>query len=109
LINFIKAFQLPNKKNYIGIVAYPNTWKSCLIKALKYKYASTARSTIIQGTTEIIIDNNYRIFSTPAVIFSKTEIGPHMPKTTKDVESLKTPLDTVKIIIETIPHDNIKV
>ena len=107
LISIIKALHLPNKKIHIGFVGYPNTGKSSIIKLFNKNYKTVAKSTLIPGTTEIIVENNVRFFSNSAVIFSKNEIGPLMPKTTKDVENLKTPLDIVKIITDTISHDTL--
>ncbi len=107
LIDVIKALNIKNKKPAIGFVGYPNTGKQTVINIFKNKFNTHVRSSAIQGANEVVVDNQFRFVTKFGVIQAKNEVGMLMPKTTKDVDDLKMPVDVVKTIVETIPHDDL--
>jgi nuclear GTP-binding protein len=98
---------MPKKVLHIGVVGYPNTGKSSFIKLFNDKYRTIIKSNNMTENPEIVINNSLRIFSIAAHVLAKNELGPLMPKTTKDVEELKSPIDIVKLIVDAIAHDTL--
>jgi nuclear GTP-binding protein len=96
---------LINKKVHVGLVGYPNTGKSEIIKILKSKFGTLYKSNSLPGYNEIGVNDTIRVFDKPGFIYSKNETGALMPKTAKNSEDIKTPMDVVKNILSVIPHD----
>jgi len=110
-MNLIKRLSahVKDRSAYVGIVGYPNTGKSSLINLLRSKATSgiSLKSSQIKNYNEITISDNLRLFEQSGQIFSKNEVGPLMPKTCKNVEDIKNPLDVLKTLFDRIPHDTL--
>jgi len=93
------------KKIHVGIAGYPNTGKSSIVN----KFISNPESKIIKGSSfpgqKEILYENIRIFDNVGSIFSKNEAGPLLPKTCKNMDEIKNPMDVLKSLLTTVDHD----
>jgi ribosome biogenesis GTPase A len=101
LVNLIKDMTKTAKKVTVCLVGYPNTGKSSIISTFG-KITNVNPSSVLKGLNEITIDKNIVMFDRPGFLFSKTDIGPLMPKTAKDPADLKNPDDIVKQVLEVL-------
>jgi len=96
-----------NKKISVGLVGYPNTGKSSILKLLREKFITVQRSKAISNYNEIIVKDNLKFFDRPGMISSKNEVGPLMPKSAKNSEDVKNPMQVIENIFGTLDHDEL--
>lgn len=81
-----------NKKIYVGLAGYPNVGKSSFANSFR-TILNANKSNILPGSNEIILDKNVALLDRCGCIFSKNEVGTLMPKSCKNVEDVKKPLE----------------
>ena len=107
LINLIRDLaNKQNKKIYVGIAGYPNTGKGSFATSLK-TILNCNKSNILSGSNEIALDKNLVILDRCGCIFSKNEVGTLMPKSCKDVEDVKHPLELNKMLLALFSVDQL--
>ena len=54
-----------------------------------------------------MLDKFITVFDKVGVIFSKNDVGPLMPKSCKDVDEVKNPLEVVKQLLNTLDKNDL--
>jgi ribosome biogenesis GTPase A len=87
-----------NKKIYVGLAGYPNTGKASVANSLK-AILNVNKSNILPGSNEVTLDKNVVLLDGCGCIFSKNELGTLMPKSCKNVDDVKNPLEINKMLL----------
>jgi nuclear GTP-binding protein len=96
-----------NKKISVGLVGYPNTGKTNILRVLREKFVTVLRSKALPLMNEIVAGPSLRFFDKPGYIVSKNEVGALMPKSAKNSEDVKNPMQVIQNIFDQIGHDEI--
>lgn len=110
LVDLIKnMIKDSSKKILVGVVGYPNTGKTSIINMLRLKSKNPTFKDVKNKNLifKVTLDNNIKLLSSFGVLFSKNEVGPLMPKSSKNPSDLKNPLDALKTLLDIIPHDDL--
>jgi nuclear GTP-binding protein len=95
-----------NKKIYVGLVGYPNTGKTSVANSLK-SILNVHKSNALIGSNEVTLDKNVVLLDRSGCIFSKNETGTLMPKSCKNVDDVKNPLEINKMLLNLFSQDKL--
>jgi ribosome biogenesis GTPase A len=104
LYEIINAVTPQMDKVHVSLCGFPNTGKSSILNLLKKKFYDVCKSKILP-CNEIMPTKKIKFFDICGTILSKNEIGPLMPRCSKDVEEIKNPRGVVDTIFEKISSD----
>ena len=104
LYDIINSLTPHMDKVNVSLCGFPNTGKSAIINLLKKKFYDTTKSKVLP-CNEIQINKKIKFFDIYGTILSKTETGPLMPRSAKNVEDLKNPVATVESVFNQISYD----
>lgn len=106
LFEIVTSITKDKEKVAVSLVGYPNTGKSAIVNLMKKRFLDVAKSKVLP-CKEIQINKKTKLFDLCGTILSKNDTGPLMPKSSKSVEEVKTPLAVVDTIYNTIPHETL--